>query len=432
MLFYGCEFGDLAELASATTQVQTFVKVGEGQGPGARYEELLASGSTELAQMADVADEGVVSLNYSSGTTGLPKGVVRTHENRLASTKDILLTVLDNWPKGGQFLHVGSLIHASGLFILPMLVLGEESVMVARFDPEEIVSRIMCAGRRFGTVLVPTMADLLLDAAGRREGGHALRSLGRVVYAGSPMPERTLGRLLEQVGPEALRGMYGLVEAIPPLSVLSGEDHRTATLGDGGRLKSVGRPVLGVEMRVQENRGDDRGGEVEVRGDHVMRGYWGGDHDAAKVRTAGGWLSTGDVGHFDDAGFLYLLGRQHDMIISGGYNVYPREVEDVLCQYEAIVSCCVFGQDDKVWGQVVAVTVQAAEGGSVSADEILKWCRGRLDDFKMPRVIWQLDQLPLGSTGKVSRSLCLSAALSGEARCLGRRDPQAVRALGPK
>ena len=386
-----------------------------GDGPGLPYEQLIA-GQSGSPLLLGADPDALVSLNYSSGTTGRPKGAMRTHRNRLASLTHIVTDVLPGRPdERDSWVHAGPITHTSGLFVLTYLAFGARQLILPTFDPHTLVEAIEHRGGT-ATALVPTMVARLLglpelsDRSERSE--HPMSGLRFLGYAGAPMPPEQIRAAYARITP-ALVQYYGLVEAIPPVTVLDPEDHARGLGADGGPaephlLGSAGRPCLAVELQVEDEAGqpvpDGEIGEVVTRGDHVMPGYWGRIDDPAAGKTIrDGWLHTGDLGRLDSDGHLFLVDRKGDMIISGGYNIYPREVEDVIAEIPGVHEVAVVGLDDPEWGQRVAAAYSVHAGAVVGPDQVIAHCRARLAGYKKPRLVREVDAFPLNSTGKISK-----------------------------
>jgi long-chain acyl-CoA synthetase len=336
---------------------------------------------------ADVDPNDAAWLFYTSGTTGRPKGAMLSHRNLCASAMNALADICDFQPED-IVLHVAPLSHGSGFYALPSIARGAKNIIYPRgsFDPEDVLAT---AERERVTViafLAPTMIHMLLDAGPE----HTLPSLRRVPYGGAPIDAGLATAAIERFGRVFVQ-LYGMGESPMTISYLRPEDHR------GKRLASAGIPRTDVEVRlVDESEGQ---GEVCVRGDVVMLGYWN-DEEATARTLEGGWLHTGDIGRFED-GFLYLVSRKSDVIISGGANIYPREVEDVLHLHPAVAEACVFGVPDPKWGESVAAAVVAA--APVDSDELIGHCRAHIASFKKPTRIEFVDALPRNAYGKVLR-----------------------------
>ncbi len=403
-LVYGGGYAEVAaELADGVDGLD--VLLGVPDGPGRRYEDVVAAGAHWRPGRRPAPDD-LVSLNYSSGTTGRPKGCMRSHRNRFASMRDILVSLMEQ-PLGPDdvWLHAGPMTHASGLFVFPHVVAGATQVILPRFDPE-LALRAVTEHAVTGTVWVPTMVERVLAAPGLARTD--LGSLRRVTYAGAPMAPDRIRAAAAALGGR-LTQFYGMVEAIPPLAVLTQADHAAALAGDRPeRLASAGRAVLGCDLAVLDEEGHPAApgevGDLVVSGDHVMAGYWGRPDETGKA-LADGELRTGDLAWTDEQGCVTIVDRRSDMIIRGGYNVYPREVEDVIAELPAVEEVAVIGVPDVEWGQVVAAYVVARPGTTVDPEDVAGHCRVRLAGFKLPRRVEVTAALPRSSTGKISRTL---------------------------
>jgi acyl-CoA synthetase (AMP-forming)/AMP-acid ligase II len=395
---HGGEFAEAAAELRELAGIELTVGVGEA-GAGHDYERLLADASTALPHRWATPGE-VIGLNYSSGTTGKPKGCIRTAANRHAACQDMLAALFEQ-PLAGDdvFLHAGPLTHASGLFLLPHLAVGATQVLLGRFDPEE-VGRMLADGGITGTVLVPTMLERVL-ATFDADAPPEFEALRRVAYAGAPMEPARIAAANELLGGRLVQ-FYGLVEAIPPITVLTQADHREAEL-----LSSAGRPAPGVAVAITGDDGEPIGagerGELAIGGAHVMGGYWG-NQDATVKSIEHGWLRTGDVAWQDERGYVHLVDRKADMIITGGFNVMPREVELALTETDGVAEAAVIGVPDPTWGEAVTAFVVAADGAVVDPGALMDHCAERLSGFKKPKRIEVVESLPKASTGKISRS----------------------------
>ncbi len=372
------------------------VVVGVERGPGLDYEQVLAAASPAPPPARALAADELVSLNYSSGTTGRPKGCMRTAGNRMGSLRDMLVDVFE----GGLgpddvWLHAGPLTHASGLFVLPHLAVGACQVVLSSFDAAAVLD-LVARHRVTGTVLVPTMVERVV-AEGPAPAG--LASLRRVTYAGAPMAVDRIQAANQALG-GAMVQFYGMVEAIPPLTVLRHRDHDHSE-----RLGSAGRAVLGAELDLVDEHGDSVPdgieGELVVRGDHVMAGYWG-LQDATGKAIRDGALWTGDMARRTPDGYVTIIDRRNDMIITGGYNVFPREVEEAIAADPAVAEVAVVGLPDLEWGQAVTALVVAEPGAAVDLERLRDRCR-QLAGFKRPKRIELVDALPKTPAGKVDK-----------------------------
>jgi acyl-CoA synthetase (AMP-forming)/AMP-acid ligase II len=336
--------------------------------------------------------EGLFRLAYTGGTTGKPKAVVLTTRGELAEIAHFFVDVLPDLRRGDTMLHAAPVTHGSGAFLLPHLMRGARNIILPRFDPGEFLA-VAEREHATATFLVPTMISMLLDQPGAAQRKLALR---RLVYGAAPIAPAVLERGLAALG-QVFVQIYGQAEAPMCITCLQPEDH--------DRLASAGRPYTFVEARV----GDEDGrplpagevGEVLARGAHVMKEYWQKPEETAKKFTVDGWLRTGDVGRFDADGFLYLVDRKNDLIISGGFNVYPREVEDALLAHPLVAEAAVIGIPDERWGDRVHAVVSVR--GAVTEEQIMQFCAERLAGFKRPRGITIWADIPKSPVGKILR-----------------------------
>jgi long-chain acyl-CoA synthetase len=338
-------------------------------------------------------------LFYTSGTTGQPKGVMLSHRNLLAMTLNYLSDV-DHAQAGEILLHAAPMSHGSGLYALPNIAVGATQMIGESrgFDAAEIDDLLARhAGVKF--FAAPTMVMRLVE----QMRGDA-RGLKQIIYGGGPMYVADCLRALDRLGPR-LAQIYGQGESPMTITVLPLDEHRGARDPDHlARLGSVGRAQTGVELTVLGQDGQPLGadivGEVAVRGDVVMRGYLN-NPDATARALAHGWLHTGDLGRLDSAGYLTLVDRSKDLIISGGSNIYPREVEEVLLQHPAVREVAVIGEPDADWGETVLAVVALKAGAAVSPGELDALCLSQIARFKRPKRYQFVDELPKNPTGKI-------------------------------
>lgn len=398
-IIYGERVAERVAELVALAELDVCIRIG-AHGPGVDYEVLLGDSSPSLPDRRPSPHE-VVSLNYSSGTTGRPKGCIRTAANRFVSMQDMLTSLYQGTLTASDvFLHAGPMTHASGLFVLPHIAVGASQVLLTRFDAEEVRDRLLSKSIT-GTVLVPTMLERLLATLPDEPRPGEFSSLRRLAYAGAPMaPDRIVAA--HERFPGTLAQFYGLVEAIPPITVLPPEEHGIERL-----CRSAGRPAMGAAVQIvdEADRLCESGetGELVVGGLHVMAGYWADDESTVKS-LKDGWLYTGDLAFRDDEGHVFLVDRKGDMIITGGYNVMPREVETVLGAVPGVAEVAVVGLPDPAWGEAVTAFVVPLAGVELDTEVLLAHCANRLSPFKKPKRIEIVDELPKSSTGKISRS----------------------------
>lgn len=406
---------EIERLRSGLRALRRVVTVG-GDGADA-YEDVLASG-TDAHPGVEIDEDDVELIRYTSGTTGRPKGAVFSQRQITAQMNDCLLN-LDELPTtADRMLHAAPLGHGSGTYLLPFYVRGAANVVLPRFDPRRALETI---SREKVThfYLVPTMLNALLGD--HRPGEHDVGSLKRMFYGASPISERTLRRALEVFGP-ILRQQYGTSETGNPNTLLLPEEHvLEGTPEQLRRLQSAGRPSLGAEVRVIDDQGSEvprgRTGEIIVRRQTTMLGYWR-QPEATARSLKNGWFHTGDIGLMDEDGYVYIRDRKGEMIISGGFNIYPAEVEQVLQRHPRVREAVVVGVPDPHWGESVkAYVVCSAE---VTEAELIEWCKAHIASYKKPRVVEFVADLPKSATGKVLRRLLrerdVSAMAGGESR----------------
>ena len=371
--------------------------------PSDRWDRFTSSPTTALV---DRRPDDLAWLFYTSGTTGRPKGAMLTHRNLLMMSLSYFADI-DPVDPGDSVLHAAPLSHGSGMYGLPHVARGAVSVTPASggVDGAEIAALLRrWPGMSF--FAAPTMVNRL--AGDPAVTGADLANLKTIIYGGAPMYLADLETALDRFGPR-LAQIYGQGETPMTITALSKADHADRDHPRWReRLQSVGVPRTDVEVRVVDDEGRERAvgdiGEVVVRGDVVMAGYWNRPEATADA-LRDGWLRTGDVGTFDDDGYLTLRDRSKDLIISGGMNVYPREVEEVLLRHPGVGAVAVVGRPDPEWGEAVVAFVVPDDGtardGGPPADELDRWCLDRMARFKRPKEYHVVDGLPTNNYGKV-------------------------------
>jgi long-chain acyl-CoA synthetase len=359
-------------------------------------------GAGESAPVAPRAADDAAWLFYTSGTTGRPKGVTLTQRNLMAGVLNYLADV-DGIAAGDAILHAAPMSHGSGFYMLPHVARGGINLVPESggFDAAEIFA-LLRSYRSVSLFAAPTMVKRLVDFSDEGD----TPGLKTLIYGGGPMYAADCQAALRRFGFK-LAQIYGQGEAPMTITCLDKALHAaTAHPRYAQRLASVGHAFTGVEMRVAD--ADDRPlptgeiGEILVRGDVVMAGYW--NNPAASAETLRhGWLHTGDVGSMDEDGFLTLKDRSKDVIISGGSNIYPREVEEVLLRHRAVAEVSVVGQADAEWGEIVVACI-VPRGQAPRDDELDALCLASIARFKRPRRYLVLDALPKNDTGKVLKT----------------------------
>ncbi|WP_142846109.1 class I adenylate-forming enzyme family protein [Telmatospirillum sp. J64-1] len=360
---------------------------------------------TPLSAPLGVDDQDLAWLFYTSGTTGRPKGVMLSHDNLRHMTLCYALDV-DASYREDHVLYAAPMSHGAGLYMFAPIRAGAAHVVPASrgFNCEEIIS---LAGTRGNLVFfaAPTMVKRLIAAA--RERGYRGEGIRTVIYGGGPMYASDIDEALETFGPRFVQ-IYGQGESPMTISALSrdlvaDETHPRWRL----RRASVGVAQSCVTLCILGPEGEElppgQTGEICLRGPTVMQGYWR-NAEASAETLRGGWLHTGDLGHLDEDGFLYLTDRSKDVIISGGTNIYPREVEEVLLRHPAVFEVAVIGEPEPEWGEQVVAYVVRAEGAQVKEAELDSFCRQNIASFKKPKRYVFVSSLPKNSYGKILKT----------------------------
>ncbi len=373
--------------------------------------EALASGPPASAPGVDAS--ALAAISYTGGTTGRPKGVMLSHGNLLANAKHNLIAT--GHRTAHRWLHFCPMFHVAGTAnVFACTWVGARQVVLPRFDPASVLAAIE-RDRITHMVFVPTMLAMLLDAP--ESAGADLSGVEHIQYAASPISPELQARVLERF-PRDVAQFYGMTEAAPTVTHLTPEDHRS-----GERLRSMGAPVPGVQVEVRDPLGDalpaGEIGELWIRGPNVMLGYWNRP-DATAEALVDGWYRSGDVAYADERGYLFMVDRAKDMIITGGENVYSIEVEAVLADHPAVVEAAVFAIPDARWGEAVHAVVTVRDGERPDADALAEHCRERIAGFKVPRSIELRDEpLPKSGAGKVLKNTLRDPHWEGAGRRVG-------------
>ena len=407
-------------LRARLSSVKHFISMGDAPRPDyLMYEELVAEGSPDFTG-PEVGDDELLGLFYTSGTTAEPKGVMLTHHNMLSNIKHSNSVALPQ--PNDVFLHTAPMFHlADGAAVFNNITHGVTQAYLPRFEPTEVLEAIR--RERISTiVLVPTMINFLLNHP--KIGEYDLSSLRHVTYGASPIAPETLRRAMKVFGCRFGQG-YGLTEAAPLLTALVPEDHLAALEDERAerRLASCGKPVEGVEVRVVKDDGAEvkpgEVGEIIARGPNIMKGYWKRPEDTA-IAVRDGWLYTGDLATVDEEGYLYLVDRKKDMIVTGGENVFSTEVEAVIYMHPAVKEAAVIPVPDPEWGERVHACISLKDGASLTLEELEEFCRPHLPSYKTPRSMEVIEnELPKGGTGKILKKTLREKYWQGKARSIG-------------
>ncbi|KAB2809600.1 long-chain-fatty-acid--CoA ligase [Pimelobacter simplex] len=402
VLFVGRELmPTITAIRDRLPNVEKIIEVTPDGGEDDEYEQFLAA-STACADGPDVLEDDVCLVMYSSGTTGRPKGVMLTHRNMVQHT----INAHDGWgfEPGDKSMVAMPLFHVGGSsYVLFGIHDGIPSVMTREPDAASLAGAILAGANR--TFLVPAVLAQVLQA-----GPDAVQLFGLLktyTYGAAPMPPPLLRAAMKAWPDTDFIQVYGLTEVAGVATHLMPEDHRTAEAdGHPERLVSAGKPVPGCEVRIVDpatlsDVATGEHGEIWLKTPQLMKGFLNKPEATAEVITDDGWFRTGDMGHVDDDGFVFVSDRLKDMIITGGENVYSPEVERVLSEHPAVLEVAVIGVPDERWGESVKGVVALKEGSDASEVELIEWTRERLAHFKAPKSIDIIPALPRNPTGKI-------------------------------
>jgi len=402
-LFFDPAFASTVDgLRARLSGVRNYISFGDMVGDAVSYDHLLAGYPSNEPDIQVNKDDPLIIL-YTSGTTGVPRGALYTHFRKLDNTR---IKALEMGAKPGDrnimvlpFFHIGGDSH-----VWPFFIVGGCNVIIAQksFDPMAVLRTIQNE-KATDMQIVPTQLNALLSCQDLKACD--LRSLRRIYYAASPMPVELLRRGLEVFGPIFSQG-YGQSESGPQICSLPRKAHQVLDrpAEEQKILSSCGQPSLGVHVRVVDEDNNDVAagtvGEIIAQSDSIMAGYWRRP-DETKETIRNGWLHTGDMGFYDEKGFIYIVDRKKDMIVSGGENVYSREVEDVLYMHPAVAEVAVIGIPDPVWVERVHALVVLNQGAEATEEEMISFCRKHIAHFKAPKGIEFVQSLPKSPQGKI-------------------------------
>ena len=386
----------LEQIREKYSNLRHLIWVGGEEAPDGAipYEDIIGSA-------APIPDErrggdALAGLFYTGGTTGFPKGVMLTHANLVTGALGSVTWRFVN--PGGIFLHAAPMFHLADFAAWTIITLtGGVQVMVPAFNPVAVLEAIQARGVT-DTVMVPAMLQMLVDAP--EFGQFDLSSLRHIGYGGSPISEALLLRAQNALPGVTFCQAYGQTELSPITTLLLPEEHEAGS----SRLRSAGRAAPHAEIAVvdEEDQPLPTGqvGQIIAKGGHVMAGYWRKSEET-EAALKGGWMHTGDAGFLDEDGYLYVVDRVKDMIISGGENVYSAEVENAIARHPAVATCAVIGLPDEKWGERVHAIIVLKPDAQATVDDIREHSKELIAGYKCPRSVDFVDALPISSTGKV-------------------------------
>ncbi len=397
-------FLDLLEpVLPAVPSLKNVIVIGKPRSGRFTYNDLVADQPDSAPDVEVDEDADIERLQYTSGTTGRPKGVswtFRIGHNVMAS---VLMNLDQPIGPSDVNLNSGPLTHAAGLMMMTYYSRGATNIILPRYDEQEILQTIE-RERVTSLLLIPTMLYRLLMVPNLRS--FDLTSVRRIWYGTAPMAVEKLTEAIRVFG-NVFRQNYGMSEIAQPITYLGPEDHIIeGTLAQKRRLSSAGRPAMGVEVKVVDEDGQrvapGRVGEILIRSNKLMKGYWKKPEETAEA-FKGGWFHTRDMATVDEDGYIYIMDRKSDMIISGGFNIYPREVEDVLMSHPGIAEAAIIGVPHEMWGEAVKAMVVLKEGVNISESEVIEHCKRNLASYKKPTSVDFIREIPKNLYGKVNR-----------------------------
>lgn len=401
VLFVDDTFAPLVPtLKSQLDSIEHIIFIGEGALPEncIGYESLITQ--SEPVSDANVGGNEIAGLFYTGGTTGKSKGVMLSHDNLVFNALNVVAEM--GYDRDTIYMHAGPMFHLADMAstFAVTLAAGAHGV-VPRFEVEPVLEFIQ-QEKVSHSLLVPTMINLLVSSG--KIGDYDLSSLKRMLYGASPMPEAVLIDAMEQMPTVLFAQGYGQTEASPIITSLSPEYH----VPGGAKLRSAGRAALGVEVMVLDADDKELGtgevGEICARGPNVMLGYWGMETATAET-LRNGWLHTGDLGYMDEDGFVFIVDRAKDMVISGGENIFSVEVEGAIYSHPAVQECAVIGIPSEQWGETVHALVVLRENCDATESEIVDHCREKIAGYKVPRSVeFRTESLPISGAGKILKN----------------------------
>jgi acyl-CoA synthetase (AMP-forming)/AMP-acid ligase II len=412
-------FAPMAEqIRREAPSVAQVIYAGQGATPPGMlaYEALLAAAAPAEDHCRRADD--LAGLFYTGGTTGFPKGVMLSHANLCASAMACMAEGLGGFDR--VYLHAAPMFHLADMaFSMMHSLCGNTHAFVAGFTAEGVLASI-ARDRVTDVLLVPTMIQMLVDHPAMQQGPD-LSSLKRIYYGASPISEAVLDRAMAALPGVEFVQAYGMTE-LSPVATLNHAANHTLEGRKAGKLRSAGRATVGTEVKIVGPDGAEvpRGevGEVAVRGPSVMLGYWNNPaQTAAAVRN--GWMHTGDGAYMDADGYIFVVDRMKDMIISGAENIYSAEVENAIAAHAGVAACAVIGIPHDVWGETVHAVIVVRPGAAPAAEDIIAHCKRLIAGYKCPRSIAFVEQLPLSGAGKILKNKLREPFWSGQQRGVG-------------
>ena len=405
-LFVGERYINLVNsFRSELTSVKNCISIESKHDGMSYYEDMLLSSPAEEV-VTEISDDDTTILLYTAGTTGLPKGVMLSHNS-------FAIYVLENVTPADPELEERNILtvplyHVAGIQAMMAAIYGGRTLVMERqFEPVGWME-LVATEKANRAMMIPTMLKQLIDHPDF--GKYDLSSLQVITYGAAPMPLEVIKKAVDVFPGVGFINAFGQTETASTITTLGPEDHIISGTEEERekklrRLSSIGKPMSDVEMKIVDEEGHELSqgqvGEIVARGPRVMTGYWKDEEKTEKTIDKEGWVHTGDIGYVDEDGYFFLAGRATDMIIRGGENISPEEVEAVLHSHPKIEEAAVIGVPDEEWGEQPIAIVVVKQGETVTADEIIEYCRAKMSSFKRPRSVIFANELPRNPMGKV-------------------------------
>jgi len=383
-------------------KVKNLITLAGSDGELLDYENLLSEESDKFAD-AEVGPDDLAWLFYTSGTTGLPKGAMLTHRNLLAMTMSFYADVCPGFDCDDVILHAAPLSHGSGLYAIPNIGKGAANIILESksFNPELILKTIE-EYHVTNIFAAPTMIKLLIESPAIDRYNYS--SLKALHYGGAPILLTDLKEAMSKLGPCMVQ-VYGQGESPMTITYLPQQDHvLEGTPDQNKRLTSAGFERTDVEVKIVDPEDKElppgEMGEIVTRSNLIMKGYWKNPQATSKT-LRNGWLHTGDVGYKDEKGYLFIMDRSKDLIITGGENVYPREIEEILARHPDVGEVAVIGVPDPKWGEAIKAVVRLVPGKFETEEGLISFCKDKIASYKKPKSVDFVDELPKSNYGKI-------------------------------
>lgn len=389
----------IGPLREGSKSLRTVIYAGDKETPAGTHNFETLMRDHQETEDALRSNDDLAAVMYTGGTTGKPKGVMLSHTNLFSNS--LGSQAVAHMPLRSVTLHAAPTFHVAGTgLILQAVARHSTNVIIPMFEPKAVLEAIQNE-KVIETFLVPTMLRMVL--AHPEFSDYDLSGLQHMMYGASPMDSTLLNRARKAMPQAGFLQAYGMTELSPTVTILT-KDWHTNEGFESGKMNSAGRPLPMVEVRIVD--ADDNPvspgtqGEIVARGPVVMQGYWNKPEQTAQA-LRNGWMHTGDAGYMDEDGFVYVVDRLKDMIVTGGENVYSAEVEEAMLQMPGVAQCAVIGVPDEDWGERVHATVVLQEGQDLSLENLMAHCRTLIANYKIPRSLDIRDELPLSPAGKL-------------------------------